>query len=59
VHGPSATLIKLLTLVEIEAGYDNVEMTSALENNLDHHVENVPGVWVIVRMNGIETLTCE
>jgi hypothetical protein len=30
-----------------------------LENNLDLHVENVPGEWVIVRMNEIETWTCE
>jgi len=48
VHRSSAALIKLLTLVEIEVEFDNVETTSVLENNLDHHVENVPGVWVIV-----------
>jgi hypothetical protein len=35
-------------LVEIEVAFDNVETTSVLENNLEHHVENVPGAWVIV-----------
>jgi hypothetical protein len=51
VHRTSTTvikLLKLLTLVEIEVGIGNVETTSVLENNLDHHVENVPGVWAIV-----------
>jgi hypothetical protein len=48
-------VIELLTLVGIEVEFDNVETTSVLENNLDLHVENVPGEWVIVRMNEIET----
>jgi hypothetical protein len=55
LHKSSAAVIQLLTLVENEVGFDNVEMTSVLENNLDHHVENVLGVWVIARMNEIET----
>jgi hypothetical protein len=55
LHKSSAAVIKLLTLVEIEVGFENVEMISVLENNLDQHVENVPGVWAIVRMNAIET----
>jgi hypothetical protein len=41
-------MFKLLTLVGIEVGFDNVEMTFVLENNLDRHVENVPGAWAIV-----------
>jgi hypothetical protein len=41
-------MFKLLTLVEIEEGFDNVEMTSVSEKNLDRHVENVRGVWAIV-----------
>jgi hypothetical protein len=41
-------MFKLLTLVEIEVGFDNVETTSVSENNLDLHVENVPGAWAIV-----------
>jgi hypothetical protein len=45
---PSETILikvttELLTLVEIEVEFDNVETLSVLENNLYHRVENVAG----------------